>query len=87
MYYSNDRHLACRLGTTGRFGVRELTVAATRYRIALRGRLSERFGYVFNGMTLEYGPNQTVLVDDVPGSKRICTGCSTRCGTSGSNCS
>src|SRR5258708_3772305 len=59
------RHLACRLGTTGRFGVRELTVAATRYRIALRGRLSERFGYVFNGMTLEYGPNQTALVGDV----------------------
>lgn len=59
------RRLACRLGTAGPFGVRELTVAATRYRIVLRGRLSERFESAFDGMTLEHGPNQTALVGDV----------------------
>jgi hypothetical protein len=42
-----------------------LTVAATRYRIVLRGRLSERFEPAFDGMALEGGPNQTVLVGDV----------------------
>ncbi len=47
------------------FGARELTVAATKYRIVLRGRLSERFESAFEGMTMEYGPNQTVLVGDV----------------------
>jgi hypothetical protein len=31
----------------------------------LRGRLSERFESAFEGMTLEHGPNQTVLVGDV----------------------
>jgi hypothetical protein len=40
-------------------------VAASRYRIVLRGRLSERFESAFDGMTLEYGPNRTVLVGDV----------------------
>jgi hypothetical protein len=40
-------------------------VAATRYRIAVRGRLSERFESAFDGMTVEYGPGQTVLVGDV----------------------
>jgi hypothetical protein len=42
-----------------------LTVAATRYRIVLRGWLSERFESAFDGMTLGYGPNQTVLVGAV----------------------
>ena len=37
----------------------------TRYRIVLRGRLSERFASAFDGMTLEPGPAQTVLVGDV----------------------
>lgn len=36
-----------------------------RYRIVLRGRLSERFESAFDGMTLGYGPSQTVLVGDV----------------------
>jgi len=40
-------------------------VAASRYRIVLRGRLSERFESAFEGMTLEPGPNRTVLVGDV----------------------
>jgi len=40
-------------------------VAASRYRIVLRGRLSQRFESVFEGMTLEHGPNRTVLVGDV----------------------
>jgi hypothetical protein len=42
-------------------------VPTTRYRIVLRGRLSERFATTFDGMTLEPGPNrsQTVLVGDV----------------------
>jgi hypothetical protein len=42
-----------------------LIVAATRYRIVVRGWLSERFESAFDEMTLEYGPNQTVLVGDV----------------------
>jgi hypothetical protein len=40
-------------------------VAGSRYRIVLRGRLSERFESAFDGMTLEHGPNQTVLVGEV----------------------
>ena len=37
----------------------------SRYRIVLRGRLSERFESAFEGMSLESGPNQTVLVGEV----------------------
>ncbi len=37
----------------------------SRYRIVLRGRLSERFEAAFEGMALEPGPNQTVLVGEV----------------------
>ena len=37
----------------------------SRYRIVLRGRLSERFESAFDGMALEAGPNQTVLVGEV----------------------
>ena len=37
----------------------------SRYRIVLRGRLSERFESAFDGMTLEHGPNRTVLIGDV----------------------
>jgi hypothetical protein len=40
-------------------------VAGSRYRIVLRGRLSESFESVFDGMTLEHGPNRTVLTGDV----------------------
>ena len=40
-------------------------MAASRYRIILRGRLSKRFESAFEGMALESGPNQTVLVGDV----------------------
>ena len=40
-------------------------MAASRYRIVMRGRLSERFESAFDGMALESGPNQTVLVGDV----------------------
>ena len=40
-------------------------MAATRYRIVLRGWLSERFESAFDGMALHYGPHQTVLVGDV----------------------
>ena len=40
-------------------------MAASRYRIVLRGRLSERFESAFDGMTLEHGPNRTVLYGDV----------------------
>ena len=31
----------------------------------LRGRLSERFESAFDGMSLEHGPNRTVLVGDI----------------------
>jgi hypothetical protein len=37
----------------------------SRYRIVLRGRLSKRFESAFEGMALEPGPDQTVLVGDV----------------------
>jgi len=37
----------------------------SRYRIVLRGRLSERFESAFEGMALVPGPKQTVLVGDV----------------------
>ena len=40
-------------------------MAASRYRIVLRGRLSGRFESAFDGMTLEHGPNRTVLIGDV----------------------
>jgi hypothetical protein len=40
-------------------------VGPNRYRIVLRGRLSERFESAFEGMALEPGPNQTVLVGEV----------------------
>jgi hypothetical protein len=40
-------------------------VGPTRYRIVLRGCLSERFATTFDGMALEPGPDQTVLVGDV----------------------
>ena len=40
-------------------------MAASRDRIVLRGRLSQRFVSAFDGMTLEHGPNRTVLVGDI----------------------
>jgi hypothetical protein len=40
-------------------------VTASKYRIVLRGRLSESFESAFEGMALEPGLNQTVLVGDV----------------------
>ena len=40
-------------------------MSPSRYRIVLRGRLSERFESAFEGMALEPGPNQTVLVGEV----------------------
>ena len=36
-----------------------------RYRIVLRGRLDDRFESAFDGMTLEPGRGQTVLVGEV----------------------
>ena len=40
-------------------------MGSSRYRIVLRGRLSERFESAFEGMVLETGPNQTVLVGEI----------------------
>ena len=40
-------------------------MAASRYRIVLRGRLSEHFEAAFEGMAMESGPNQTVLTGDI----------------------
>ena len=40
-------------------------MAGSRYRIVLRGRLSESFESAFDGMTLEHDPNRTVLTSDV----------------------
>jgi hypothetical protein len=46
-------------------GPQELTVAASRYRIVLRGRLSKRFESAFEGMTLEHAAGRTVLTGEV----------------------
>jgi hypothetical protein len=40
-------------------------VAPTRYRISVKGRLTERLGSAFEGMTLEPGNGQTMLVGDI----------------------
>jgi hypothetical protein len=40
-------------------------VGPSRYRIVLRGRLGEHFESAFDGMTLEPGPNQTVLIGEI----------------------
>jgi hypothetical protein len=37
----------------------------TRYRIAIRGRLSERLGSAFDGLALEPGRELTVLVGEI----------------------
>ena len=37
----------------------------TRYRIAVRGRLTERLGSAFDGLALEPGRELTVLVGDI----------------------
>ena len=36
-----------------------------RYRIVLRGRLADRFESAFDGMVLEPGQDQTVLIGEV----------------------
>jgi hypothetical protein len=40
-------------------------VTGGRYRIVLRGRLADRFESAFDGMTLEPGPDQTVLIGQI----------------------
>jgi len=40
-------------------------MAASKYRIVLRGWLSENFESAFDGMTVEHAPNRTVLTGDV----------------------
>jgi hypothetical protein len=37
----------------------------TRYRIAVRGRLTERLGAAFEGLALEPGSEQTALVGEI----------------------
>ena len=37
----------------------------TRYRISVRGRLTDRLGAAFEGMALEPGNGQTALVGDI----------------------
>jgi hypothetical protein len=40
-------------------------VEPTRYRISVRGRLTERLGSAFEGMGLEPGKGQTFLVGEI----------------------
>jgi hypothetical protein len=40
-------------------------VTSGRYRIVLRGRLGERFESAFDGMVLQPGQDQTVLVGEI----------------------
>lgn len=37
----------------------------TRYRITVRGRLTERLGSAFEGLELEPGPERTALVGEI----------------------
>ena len=40
-------------------------MTGSRYRIVLRGRLANRFESAFDGMALEPGQDQTVLVGEI----------------------
>jgi hypothetical protein len=40
-------------------------VEPTRYRIRIRGRLTERLGPAFDGLALEPGHEQTVLIGEI----------------------
>ena len=40
-------------------------MAPVRYRISVRGRLTDRLGSAFSGMTREPAPGQTVLVGEI----------------------
>ena len=40
-------------------------MAPVRYRISVRGRLTDRLGSAFSGMTLEPAPGQTVLAGEI----------------------
>jgi len=40
-------------------------VTGSKYRIVLRGRLGERFESAFDGMVLEPGHGQTVLIGEI----------------------
>jgi hypothetical protein len=40
-------------------------MTAARYRITVRGRLSDRFASAFQGMTLERKPGETALVGTI----------------------
>jgi hypothetical protein len=46
-------------------GKGQRNVAPVRYRISVRGRLTERLGSAFSGMTLEPAPGRTVLVGEI----------------------
>ena len=46
-------------------------MAANRYRIVLRGRLSKRFESAFAGMTLEHSPGRTVLTGEIQDQARL----------------
>ena len=46
-------------------------MASSRYRIVLRGRLSKRFESAFDGMSLEHGPNRTMLTGDIHGQAQL----------------
>jgi hypothetical protein len=54
-----------------------------RYRIVIRGRLSDRLGSAFPEMSLERHPGQTVMA--VQQTRRGCTCCSTGYATLESN--
>jgi hypothetical protein len=43
----------------------EATLEPTRYRITVRGRLTERLRSAFDGLDLEPGADQTVVVGEI----------------------
>jgi hypothetical protein len=42
-----------------------------RYRVTIRGRLSERFAGAFENMTLEAGPGETVLTGELVDASQV----------------
>jgi hypothetical protein len=60
----DDRLWSCAQGGSQPKGIGG-HVQPTRYRICVQGRLTERLGSAFEGMSLEPGHSQTALVGEI----------------------
>ena len=61
-----------------------LAVTPTRYRIVVKGRLTDSFASVFEDLSVEPLPGRTAL-EATSSTSRSCTACSTASGGSASN--